>query len=471
MTDTEQMPPTAGRLSPFDASSLIVGIVVGTAIFKAPPFVFSNVPGPVSGLLVWLAGGVLSLIGALCYCELATTYPRLGGEYVYLTRAYGSWLGYLFGWTQLTAILTGSVGTMAIVFCDYAQHVAGLAGIPVAVSAVFSVLILTAVNLRGIVFGKLVQNVLTVAKVGGLVAILLAALVAGVPEETVASPASEGTGVISLGLAFVFVLYAYGGWSDAAFIAAEVRDLNRNVPRALLIGVGAITLLYLAVNGAYLLVLGYAGLCSSGAPAADVLERVLGTTAAGAVSVLVMISALGAINGMLFSGSRVFATLGEDHRCMGWMGGWNERDVPVTAFLSLSALSVGLILAVGTQAGRNLVDGLLGFVNVAPMPWEQYGGGFDTLVTAMAPVFWVFFLLSGLSLIVLRWREGERPRPFRVPLYPFTPIVFCLTSGYMLYSSLMYARQLALFGLVPVLVGLVLYAGQSFWGDVGDSRK
>ncbi|MEW4531210.1 amino acid permease [Maioricimonas sp. JC845] len=464
MSDTEQMPPTAGRLSPFDAGSIIVGIVVGTAIFKAPPFVFSNVPGPVSGLLVWLAGGVLSLIGALCYSELATTYPRLGGEYVYLTRAYGSWLGFLFGWTQLTAILTGSVGTMAFVFGDYAQHIAGLAGIPVAASAVFSVVLLTAVNLRGIVVGKTVQNILSIAKVGGLVAILLAAMAAGIPEEGISSTGGEGRGAISLGLAFVFVLYAYGGWSDAAFIAAEVRDLNRNIPRALLIGVGAITLLYLAVNGAYLLVLGYEGLCNSGAPAADVLERVLGKTAAGVVSVLVMISALGAINGMLYAGSRVFATLGEDHRCMGWLGKWNDRDVPATAFLALAVLSVGLILAVGTEAGRKLVDVLLGLVGIAPMPWEQYGGGFDTLVSAMAPVFWVFFLLSGLSLMVLRWQDGERPRPFRVPLYPFTPIVFCLTSGYMLYSSLMYARQLALFGLLPVLVGLALYVGQSVWG-------
>jgi amino acid transporter len=261
-----------------------------------------------------------------------------------------------------------------------------------------------------------------------------------------------------LGLAMVFVLYAFGGWNDAAFVAAEVRDLRRNVPRALLGGIAAITAIYLVVNAAYLAALGFEAARRSPTPAADVLERAIGAWGARSISVLVMISALGAINGMILTGSRVYATLGEDHRVFARLRAWGRRSAaPVGALVAQAAVAVALILAVGTEVGRHAIDALTTRIGLAKLPWDRFPGGFEMLVAGTAPVFWGFFLLTGVSLFVLRARDRDRPRPFATPLFPLVPLAFCATCLYMLYSSLDYARGLALIGVVALAPGLPLY--------------
>ncbi len=437
-----------------DAVSIIVGIVVGVSIFRASPLVFQNVSGPWMGLGAWALGGVLSFIGALCYAELATTYPRIGGDYVYLSRAYGRWVGFLFGWAQLAVILTGSIGAMAYAFADYAVPLFDLAPRWTAWLAVGAVTVLTLLNLCGVLFGKTTQNVLTVAKVLGLLGMTVAGLVWGSGSWEAREPIS-GPG---FGLAMVFVLYAYGGWNDAAFVAAEVRDRERNLPLALLLGITGITLIYLLINVAYLRGLGFEGLRGSSAPAADVLQNGVGPWGAKAISVLVMVSALGAINGLIFTGARVYAALGADHRVFALLGRWNMRlDVPAWALVTQGVITLALIMAVGTDAGRSAVDAALGGAGLQGLPWDKYFGGFDTLVAGTAPVFWMFFLLTGLSLFVLRWKDPTRERKFKTPLYPVTPLVFCLMCAYMLYSSWDYARGLSLLGFVPLALGLPLY--------------
>ena len=271
------LPPedsTRAHLGLWDAISIIVGIVVGTAIFKTPQFVFANVHGPWQGMGCWLLGGILALIGSLCYAELATTYPRTGGDYVYLTRAYGRWVGFLFGWAQLTVILTGSIGAMAYAFADYAIAFWDKLDPSWTVSlALGSVLVLTVMNLLGVVFGKAVQNLLSVVKIVGLAGIVVAGFVWGGDASLEVQLPMEAAG---FGLAMVFVLYAYGGWNDAAFVAAEVRDHHRNIPLALILGTGGITLVYLLVNLAYLWGLGFEGVRVSSAPAADVAKLAMG---------------------------------------------------------------------------------------------------------------------------------------------------------------------------------------------------
>jgi amino acid transporter len=442
------------RLGLWDAVSIIVGIVVGVSIFRAPPLVFANTTGPWMALGAWLLGGVLSFIGALCYAELATTYPRIGGDYVYLSRAYGRWMGFLFGWAQLTVILTGSIGAMAYAFADYALPLFGLDAAATAWLAVGSVLVLTLLNLCGVVFGTAVQNVLTVAKVLGLIAIVVAGLAWGGQSWEVSKP-MEGAG---FGLAMVFVLYAYGGWNDSAFVAAEVRNGERNIPLALFLGIGLITIIYLLVNVAYLMGLGFEGARTNFAPAAGVLTNAAGEWGGKAISAIVMTSALGAMNGLIFTGARVYAALGADHRVFAMLGKWNVRlNVPVWSLVVQGVISVLLIVAVGAEAGRNAIDAALQGVGLNGLPWEKYFGGFDTLVAGTAPVFWAFFLLTGLSLFVLRWKDPHVPRKFSTPLYPLAPIAFCLMCGYMLYSSIEYARGISLIGIVPLALGLPLY--------------
>jgi APA family basic amino acid/polyamine antiporter len=453
---------SAGAVVPsvgfWDALSIIVGIVVGTAIYKSPTLVLQNVTGPWQALGVWVLGGLISFCGALCYAELATTYPRNGGDYEYLTRAFGRPVGFLFSWAQLTTVLSGSIGAMAYAFADYGVKLWGLPVSYTAWLAVSAVVALTLVNLLGLYAGKLTQNLLSGTKVLGLAGVVIAGLWAGSPAQGFA--ASDGTLMgPGVGLAMVFVLYAFGGWNDIAFVAAEVRDQRRNLPRALFAGIAGITAIYLAVNIAILAVLGFDAARKTYTPAADVLEKSLGVWGGRGISVLVMISALGAINGMILTGSRVYATVGVDYRVFSWVARGNRRRAnPAVALGVQATIAVLLIMAVGTDAGRQAIDTALHAVRLSGLPWEKYFGGFETLVAGTAPVFWSFFLLTAISLFVLRIKDRGRPRPFLVPLFPVPPIVLCLTCLYMLYSSLDYSKWLALIGVVPLALGIPLYA-------------
>jgi amino acid transporter len=448
----------------------VVGIVVGTSIFRAPPQVFENTASAWHALGAWTLGGLLSLVGALCYAELATTYARNGGDYEYLTQAYGRWAGFLFGWAQLVAVWTASVGTMAYSFGDYGVRLFELEETATVWLAAAAVVLVAAVNVGGMALGTWTQNMLTAAKVLGLVVVIVAGLISAKPTSgdgaTVVPPLAprrpgpsstfEGGG--SFGLAMVFVLYAYGGWNDAAFVAGEVRNRRRNLPLALLGGVAGVTAIYLAVNAAYLSALGFAGARASQTPAIDALAVAVGPVSGKLIALLVMISALGAMNGMIFAGSRVFARFGADHRLFRWLGKREPGDgSPWAAIVAQSAVTLLMVFSVGTKTGRAAIDRTLDAVGASPVPWATYYGGFDTLLAATAPVFWTLFLAVGLGLFVLRWKNPGRERPFSVPVYPLPPLVFCATCGFMLYSSVEYAKWLTLFGAAPVAVGIVIY--------------
>jgi amino acid transporter len=448
--------PLTPRLGLWDTVSIIIGIVVGTAVFRSPTLVFQNAGGPWKALLLWLLGGVLAWCGAVCYAELATAYPRDGGDYEYLKRAFGPWCGFLFGWAQLTTVVSGNIAIMAYAFADYGvrvwpaweEHFVWLVAAPVMVLAVL--------NAFGVVAGKLVQNLLSAAKVIGLLALVLAGLFAGgaQPQAAVLSPANSSP---RIGLALVFVLYAYGGWSHAAYVAAEVRDQRRNLPRALVLGITSITIVYVMVNATYLAVLGFDGARRTPTPAADVMELVCGPAGGRAISLLVMISALGAINGMILTGPRVYAVWGADDRAVAWLAAWNRRTAaPVAAIAAQTAVALVLIALVGTEAGRNAFDGMLRAIGLSGLPWAEYSGGFETLVAGSTPVFWMLTLLTSIALLVLRVTDRTTPRPFNVPLYPLPAVAFVGTCVYMLWASVSYARWLVLIGLVPLGVGMLI---------------
>ena len=442
------------KLGLADTVSIIVGIVIGATIYETPWLVFGNVATAWQGLAAWTLGGVLTLVGALCYAELATAYPRSGGDYVYLTRAYGPRLGFLFGWAQLAALLTGSIGMMAYIFAGYAATLVDLGPRTEVILAIGAVLAMALVNSRGITVGKTAQNALTGTKVLGLGGILLAGLLSGAPPES-AAPDTGATA--DFGFAMIFVLLAYGGWNDIAFVAADVRDPRRNLPRALVLGALGIAAIYLLVNVAYLAALGFDGLRASRTPAADVLGSVFGGWGAGTMSILVMITALGAVNAMTFVGTRVYTSLGEDHPLFARLARYAPGvGAPLWAIGAQAAICVGMIALVGTNSGLVAVNAFLtglGFEAV-----DSLGkSGFDVLLKCTAPVFWSFFLLTGVSLFVLRRRDPDRPRPFRVPGYPLLPLVFCAMCLYMLRSAIDYAGALTLLGVVPVLVGVPLH--------------
>jgi amino acid transporter len=380
---------------------------------------------------------------------LATTYPRDGGDYEYLSRAFGRWSGFLFAWAQLTVIISGNIGAMAYVFADYGAEIwPAWKGFSVW-AALAPIVVLTAVNAMGIVAGKWAQNLLSVVKVAGLAAIAIAGMWAVGGQAT---PAAEpdGDGSTNFGIALVFVLYAFGGWVHAPYVASEVRDARRNLPRALILGLVGITLIYLAVNGSYLAVLGFDGVRSTNTPAADVMSQALGPWAGRGVSLLVMLSALGAINGMILTGARVYAVWGEDFPAVAWLARRDRHGGPIFAILVQSLIACVLVLLVGTQLGRDGFNFVLTTLGVAPLSWSE---GFETLVSGTAPVYWGLSFLGGLSLLVLRRKDSLRERPYRMPFYPVPVLVLCAACAFMFYSSLNYARWLALIGVTPVAAG------------------
>jgi len=443
--------PPRRLLGTWDVVSLILGIVVGVSIFRVPGDVFSLAGTPEQAFLIWGIGAALAFSGALCYCELAAAWPRFGGEYAYLTEAFGSGCGFLFAWLTMTVVLPGNIGAAAFIFADYAGSVHPVLARSPAIVAVSVITVLTGLQLLGFVTGKLTQNLLTLIKIIALGLVLTCGLL------VTSEPTSPANGVAitwnwsELGLAFVFVFYAYGGWNDAAMVTPEVRNCRRNMPRALLLGMGLVALLYLSLNFVFWKVLGTEGVKAASAPAAAVMERAFGTTASQLMSFVVMASAMGAINGMIFSGCRLFSAVGEDFPGFRLWSFWNRRQVPVWSLLSISGMSVAMIALVGLEQGRQLIDSIMLSLQLNPPGWQQYRGGFNLLVAASAPVFWTFFMMSSVALIVLRWREPDRERPFRVPFYPMPVILFLMTTGYMLWSSTQYAGRITLL-LLPVLI-------------------
>lgn len=454
------------QLTLFDSTCIIVGVIIGSGIYETSPKIAAAASGIAAqwteqwpwlgeqvaqhvwlGWLVsdaaliigvWLLGGLLSLIGALCYAELANAYPKSGGDYVYLTRAFGREMGFLFAWAQLWVVRPASIGMYAYVFARYANQLYALPEHwnPFLVYAAGAIVLLSLINMLGVMMGKWTQNVLTVIKVLGLAAIVAVGLWATPSEVQPAQPMAPWG---NLGLAMILVLYTYGGWNEMAYVAAEVRNPRKNILRALILGTVAVASIYALVNVAFIRALGVVGFRSSQAVATDVLNLV--TPWAGKIiSILICISTLGAINGMIFTGARIYYAMGTDHKLYSWLGSWDQkRGAPVASLVAQGLVTLAMVVGFGWQAG------------------EQ---GFDALLAFSAPIFWFFFLLVGLGLFALRTAEPDRSVNYRVPGYPIIPVLFCLSSLFMLYSSINYAvstlSTLALWAIGIMLLGLVL---------------
>lgn len=424
-----------------EAVAIIVGIVVGAGIFKSPSLVAQFTGSAEWTLVAWIVGGVVSLIGALCYAELATAYPSAGGDYHFLWRAYGRRVAFLFAWARFSVITTGSIALLAFVFGDYMTHVLPLGRHSAALYALVSVVVLTWINVRGIRSGAGTQVWLTLVEVMGLLIVIVGGLfLASQGLGNGAAPAAtpSAPGAAAFGMAMVFVLLTFGGWNEAAYISAELKDERRNMVRALVISIVLITSLYLLVNWAYLHGLGHAGMAKSDAVAADLLKLAFGRAGETLIGLMVAVAALTSINATMIVGARTNYAVGRDWPALGFLGHWDqERGTPRTALLVQGALAVVLVL----------------------LAMALGGGGFQTMVDFTAPVFWTFFLLSTASLMLLRRREPHTERPFEVPLYPLLPLIFCGVCAYMLWSSLAYVRTGALVGVAVLAVGaLVMWA-------------
>jgi APA family basic amino acid/polyamine antiporter len=415
-----------------DAVALVVGIVIGAGIFKLPALVAANTGDGATMMLAWVLGAVISFLGALCYAELASAHPNAGGEYHFLERAFGIELARLFAWARMTVVATGSIAIFAFVFADYATQLLRLGDHSSSIYAALLIVVLTAINIVGLRAGKATQNLLTVIEASGLVLVTVAGLFFGNPDAAPAVTQAPQQG--AFGLAMVFVLLTYGGWNDAAYLSAEIKDGKRNIVRSLMYGLAIVAGLYILVSYAYLTGMGMPALMKSEAPAADLLQRAFGNLGAVLMSVIVGVSAITSANATILTGARTNYALGRDWSLFRFLGRWDgARSVPTNAMLVQALIALALV-ALGTVTRR----------------------GFETMVDYTAPVFWLFFFLTGMSLFVFRRWEADSTRPFAVPFYPFTPLIFCGMCVYMLYSSLAYTGKGALVGVGVLAIGAVL---------------
>ncbi|MEN9855843.1 MAG: hypothetical protein RLZZ157_969 [Pseudomonadota bacterium] len=425
--------PIARHVSVTYVVFLAVGMVVGAGIFKSPALVAQNV-GSVSALYgVWLLGGLISLVGALCYGELATAYPHPGGDYHFLRLAYGEEIGFLFAWARAIIINTGSIALLGFVIGDYLSQVVNFGPHSSAIYALASVTLMLLFNLRSAKSGQGADYVITSLEVLGVLALSCAALflvLMGTPPLTMAA---GGTSSISgIGYALVFVLLAFGGWSEMATLSAEVKDPKMGMVKALVGAVIVITGLYLLANWALLRGLGLAGLAESRAPAADLMARAFGDKAGLILAIAVAAAAITSINGTIIVGARTTFAAALDRPFWAKLAVWDKAtDTPRAAIILQGVVGLALVVLGATY------------------------DGFATLVDYTSPVYWLFLTASGLALIVLRRANPTRERPFQVPFYPVLPLLFAATSFAMLISSLAYVKTGALFGLGVLGLGLI----------------
>lgn len=421
----------------FDVIMITIGIVIGSGIFKLPGYVAKSSPNEIVFILVWIIGGLMSIIGALCYAELASTYPNTGGDYYFIHRAYGDFMSFLFAWARMAVIQTGSIAFLGFFIGDFLSEVYRLGSYSSSIYAIITVVLLTIINIFGIKQGKWAQNLFTIAIVASMLMIVAIGF-GGTPSSHDASPHTPSMGI---GMAMVFVLLAFGGWNEAAYVSAEVKNPEKNIVKSLIIGLLAVTIIYILLNFAYLRILGIKGLAASSNVAIDVVKAALGEKFTPIITLTVVFAVLSTTNATIISGGRGNYALGRDFKVFRFMGKWNEKSqTPAIALLVQGIISIILILV------ANKID---------------RSTGFETMVAYTTPVFWFFFFLVGIAIFILRHWDKTANRPFKVPLYPIIPLIFVAIGIYMLNNGFDYIRllpQIGLYSGIGALIGIGVLA-------------
>ena len=435
-----EAPGLARSLRFWDLVFIVVGTVIGSGIFLVPGSVLRET-GAHAGLAltVWTVGGVLSLLGALTYAELGGLFPNAGGLYVYLREAFGSLPAFLFGWTMFLAIASGSIATLAVAASGYLGQLVALGPTGQKVAALLIIAAVTWVNVRGTRQGAGVQNAATTVKVGAI--LLLSILLFAAPAPTPA-PATETPGPAAwpspltlpvlqgAGVAMIGVLWAYEGWQYVTFSAGEMIDPQRTFPRALVLGTAALVGIYLLANVAYLKALGPTGVASSDQVAADAVRALYGSFAAKALAVPIIISMVGAANGLALTAPRAYYAMARDGVFFRRLAEVHPRfRTPALAILTSSAWA--MVLATS--------------------------GTFQQLFTYVVFAVWIFHALAAVSVFVLRRKLPSAVRPFRVPGYPWTPIAFLLAAAAIIGNTLASRPRESLVGLAIVLFGAPVF--------------
>ncbi len=424
----------------FSGTMAVVGGIIGSGIFNNPAIVAQRVGTGGLTLGVWVLGGVVALIGAFCFGELGQRRPQAGGSYVYIREALGPLPAFLYAWALLLVMATGAIAAVAVTFANYALSLAGVTGADGRWLAGAAIVLLSAINYVGIRPGAITTNIFTLLKLAALVFLIVVGLgpLHGAATASTAGVAVSGSPFLAVAAALVPVLFAYGGWQQTNFIAEEIVEPQRNLPRALVLGVLIVVVVYLLANVTYLRMLGPAGLAASTAPAADALRLRLGPIGATVIGAGITASTFGFLNLVIMVSPRVYQTMAAD-----------GLFFPAFARLHPGFRTPGTaILVQGVWAVVLLLTG-------------QYGQLLDYVVFCD----WIFFGLAVVSLFVLRKRDAARgvsepPGAFRVPGWPVTPLLFIAAAIYVVAGSISSNPKNALLGSVILLLGVPVF---HFW--------
>ncbi|MDA1315451.1 MAG: amino acid permease [Acidobacteria bacterium] len=418
------------RLGLWDAMAIVVGTIIGSGVFIVPGDIARALPSGEWMLAIWVAAGLLSLCGALAFAELGAMLPHSGGQYVYLREAYSPVWGFLFSWVLLLVVRSGSTATLAVGFSIYLSYLIPMPPLVERLSAPAIILLLTALNYRSLAGGALMQNVTTFLKVAGLVFVAAVALVSsGSATAEAAAPMGEVTGS-AIGVAMLACLWAYNGWFQAGFVGGEIKNPGRNLPISLGVGVGVVMLLYLLANVAYMKVLTVAEIAATNRVAAVVLERVFGPAGGTIISLIILISIMGALNAGILTGPRVYFAQARDGLFFKIFG-------EVHAQYQTPALAV---LLQGSWAALLSLSG-------------TYTGLFSFAMFAA----WIFYGMAVLGVILLRRKRPEWERPYRMWGYPVTPFLFAVASLWLVVNTMIDKPLPSLAGLGLILTGLPFY--------------
>ena len=440
MHSIESAPPAPGtpvtrtlarELGVWSAIAIVVGSMIGSGIFRVPSATAAQVGTPGAMMLVWVAGGIVALCGALTVAELAALYPRAGGIYVYLNQAYGPLPAFLVGWLFLV-LAPASIGAVALVFAEYLGRLFPILHDQTRLVATAAVVLVAAWNYRSVRFGAAVQNLSSASKVIAILGLTAAAFLSGHTGE------GAWLGVSGLapkswtgfGLGLVTVLWAYNGWQDATYVGGEVRDPGRNLPRALIFGTLIVTTVYLAVNAAYLAVLPMDAVARSPLVAADVAVRLFGGIGKALIAALVCVSTFGTMNGGTMCYPRIFYAMAEDRLFFRVIAAVHPRyGTPHAAVALTAALAIGFL-------------------------WVRT---FEQLIEIFILGILPFWALVAAAVIVLRHRRPEVPRPYHTPGYPFVPILFIASTVGLLLNSLYQRPGPTLASFAAILAGVPIY--------------
>jgi basic amino acid/polyamine antiporter, APA family len=428
----------ARTLRQTDLTLLLVGTVIGSGIFLVPGAVLQNSGGHVGlALMIWLLGGVLSLLGALTYGELGAANPEAGGLYVYIRDAFGRLPAFLYGWALFFVISSGSLATLAVAFTSYATQFVDLSPIAARIISILVILVIAGVNIIGTRRSANVQNLTTAIKVGAL--LLMSGVLIGMGDglSTVARQpwpdVTSGAVLASLGTAMIGVLWAYEGWQYVTFSAGEAVDPQRTFPRALAIGTAALIALYLIPNIAYVAALGPETVAQSNRVASEAVTAMLGPTAGMLIAAAILVSIFSAANGLTLTAPRVYYAMAKDKLFFERLATVHPRfGTPAFAIAASAAWAI-VLAATGT---------------------------FEQLLTYVVFAGWLFYALGAMSIFVYRRRAPTAPRPFLVPGYPVTPALFIIAALAIVLNTVMVQPERAAVGIAVVLLGVPAYL---FW--------